>query len=134
MQTSTKIFIGLAVTSAAVCWAMTTKNEVVESVVFPLKVKLGLAEYKATGIVANDTGKTAFIGHAKKQLENALMFDNRRFPNVIGMGTIKSKGNDAIEIALLEGRNHDNVLSLFPNRTYLGIPIVFREMGQAVIQ
>ena len=44
MTTSTKLFIGLGVTTIGLYWALTTKNEVVESIVFPLKVKLGLAE------------------------------------------------------------------------------------------
>ena len=44
MTTSTKVFIGLGV--IGLYWALTTKNEVVESIVFPLKVKLGLAERK----------------------------------------------------------------------------------------
>ena len=30
-------------------WVMTTKNEVVESAVFPLKVKMGFAQYKNAG-------------------------------------------------------------------------------------
>ena len=46
MTTSTKLFIGLGVTAVGLYWALTTKNEVVESIVFPLKVKLGLAERK----------------------------------------------------------------------------------------
>ncbi len=45
MGAKTKIFIGLGLTAIAY-WALTTKNEVVESIVFPVKVKLGLAKRK----------------------------------------------------------------------------------------
>ena len=42
MEARYKIAIGISL-AALVVWAFTTKNEVVESAVFPVKVKLGLA-------------------------------------------------------------------------------------------
>ena len=45
----TKIILGMGAVAALAYWAMTTKNEVVESAVFPLKVKLGMAQYKTDG-------------------------------------------------------------------------------------
>ena len=45
-----KMFLGVAALSAIALWMLTTKNEVVESLIFPLKVKLGIAKY------SNDSG------------------------------------------------------------------------------
>lgn len=58
MKTEYKIAIG--VSAALFCfWVLTTKNEVVEGMVYPLKVKLGLAEYKTTdGTVAAGSSKS----------------------------------------------------------------------------
>lgn len=46
MSTATKVFLGVAGIALISYWCLTTKNEVVESVVYPLKVKLGLAKYQ----------------------------------------------------------------------------------------
>ena len=48
----TKIVFSLAAIAVLGYWALSTKNEVVESAVFTLKVKLGLAEYKTGGFTA----------------------------------------------------------------------------------
>ena len=48
----TKIILSVGAIAALAYWAMTTKNEVVESAVFPLKVKLGMASYKTDGTAA----------------------------------------------------------------------------------
>jgi hypothetical protein len=62
MKTGIGIVLGIGTLIAVGCWALTTKNEVVESAVFPLKVKLGLAQYKKGGTapdtaIAKDSGK-----------------------------------------------------------------------------
>jgi hypothetical protein len=44
MKTHTKILLGVAGVIALVYWALTTKNEVIESAVYPLKIKLGLVK------------------------------------------------------------------------------------------
>ena len=49
MKKSTKILLGVGAFAVIAGWMLTTKNEVVESLVFPLKVKLGMAKYKTVG-------------------------------------------------------------------------------------
>lgn len=44
MSGTSKAILALGALSLAY-WCLTTKNEVVESAVFPVKVKLGLADY-----------------------------------------------------------------------------------------
>ena len=53
MEAKYKIAIGISL-AAFVVWAFTTKNEVVESAVFPAKVKLGMAKYKTDGLTAKN--------------------------------------------------------------------------------
>ena len=52
MQKRTKILLGVGAFAIIAGWMLTTKNEVMESFVFPLKIKLGLAKYKTGGTAA----------------------------------------------------------------------------------
>ncbi len=127
MKTETKIYIGLGIT-VLVVWAFTTKNEVVESIVFPIKVKLGLAKYKTDGIAA----RPATIKQAADEITQQLMLSN--YPEVIGIGVVGKPTEEYIEIATLNGKDASRVKNMFPSNEYKGFPIKFVSREMAVAQ
>lgn len=131
------VFAGVVVT----VWALTTKNEVVEGLVFPLKVRLGLAQYKQTGFVSakvaskeNNQVKDKDRIKAKEVMEvlsNEILLSNK-FPDVIGVGVIEEKNKPTIEVALLIGEDHTKIKEYLPSNDFSGVPIKFVEREQSM--
>ena len=86
-----KMFLGVAALSAIALWMLTTKNEVVESLIFPLKVKLGIAKY------SNDSGTMEWQDIECADADAALKIKNKNTAkNTAEEGTTVSNRDSSI--------------------------------------